>query len=218
MTIYNTIIKILRKNASSLIIGLIITVGVSFLMSGDLNRQINEVDLAKVAILGPQQSEAAKDFVSFMKDQQEIVTLSDISEKGLDDALYFSNVDYILWLPSDFEEQLTKGGDLQLNVQTRPGTYNKALVDTSVNQFINTYQDLSKADPANAQYNGKALMTILQTKGKVHHDAGYQSKMRRETTTIFYNILAYGMFMVIFNGYGPSIWYSIARRSNSETN
>ncbi|MBU5585476.1 hypothetical protein KQJ29_39355, partial [Enterococcus sp. S181_ASV_20] len=48
---------------------------------------------------------------------------------------YFDEVEYILEIPKDFSEKLAQGEGVKLASKTRPATFSKSLVDTTVNNL-----------------------------------------------------------------------------------
>lgn len=202
MTTYRAILQILKKNKGSLLLGIIIMVIITIFYAGQLTQDAEELTGAKIAVLSEDGSAIEKDFVDYLGKQHTIVKLKDTSQKSLDDALYFDEVEYILEIPKDFSAKLAKGEAVKLASKTRPATFSQSLVDTTINNYLNTYLTYQKQLPNLSQ---KELLqktkTTLGKDGKVHFDTSYHKKKKQNVTGQIYNLLAYGMFLSIFSGY-----------------
>ncbi|MGG5371559.1 ABC transporter permease [Enterococcus sp. AZ196] len=202
MTTYRAILQILKKNKGSLLLGVIIMAVITLFYAGQLTQEAEELTGAKIAILSEDDSVIEKGFVDYLGKQHTIVKLKDTSQKSLDDALYFDEVEYILAIPKNFSEKLTKGESVKLESKTRPATFSQSLVDTTVNNYLNTYLTYQKQMPELTQKELlKKTKTTLSKAGKVHFDSSYHKKKKQNVTGQIYNLLAYGMFLSIFSGY-----------------
>lgn len=202
MTTYRAILQILKKNKGSLLLGIIIMVVITMFYAGQLTQDAEELTGAKIAVLSEDDSAIEKSFVDYLGKQHTIVKMKDTSQKSLDDALYFDEVEYILEIPKDFSAKLSKGEAVKLASKTRPATFSQSLVDTTINNYLNTYLTYQKQLPNLSQ---KELLqktkTTLSKDGKVHFDSSYHKKKQQKVTGQTYNLLAYGMFLAIFSGY-----------------
>lgn len=202
MTTYKAILEILKKKKGSLLLGVIIMGVITFFYAGQLTQDAEELTGAKIAILSKDDSAIEKEFVDYLGKQHTIVKLKDTSQKRLDDALYFDEVEYILEIPKDFSERLAKGEQVKLASKTRPATFSKSLVDTTVNSYLNTYLTYQKQMPQESQTALlKKTKSTLSKDGEVQFDTTYHKKKKQNVTGQIYNLLAYGMFMSIFSGY-----------------
>lgn len=202
MTIYNTILQILKRNKGSLLLGLIITFVVTFLYAEQLKDNPQELSGTTIVIFDQDQSKISQGLVKQLKQQQQVVKLKDTSQKGIDDALYFDKAQYILTIPKNFGKELTAGKKVKVTSQTKPGTFSKTLVDTTIDHFLNTYQTFQKEMPNLSQ--GKILALTnknLNQTGTVHFDQNYHKKRQQNLKASIFNLLAYGLFTTIFSGY-----------------
>lgn len=202
MTTYRAILQILKKNKGSLLLGVIIMAIITMFYAGQMTKDAEELTGAKIAILSEDDSAIEKGFVDYLGKQHTIVELKDTSQKSLDDALYFDEVEYILEIPKDFSEKLANGERVKLASKTRPATFSQSLVDTTVNNYLNTYLTYQKQMPAqNQQELLQMTKKTLSKDGKVHFDSTYHKKQKQSVSGQIYNLLAYGMFLSIFSGY-----------------
>ncbi|MBU5361592.1 ABC transporter permease [Enterococcus raffinosus] len=202
MTTYKAILEILKRKKGSLLLGVIIMAVITLFYAGQLTKDAEELTGAKIAILSEDDSAIEKGFVDYLGKQHNLVKLKDTSQKGLDDALYFDEVEYILEIPKDFSEKLAQGEGVKLAGKTRPATFSKSLVDTTINNFMNTYLTYQKQMPEDSPKDVlKKTQSTLKEDGKVNFDLTYHKKKKQQVSGQIYNLLAYGMFMSIFSGY-----------------
>ena len=203
MSIFKAVLQVLNKNKFSLLLGVGIMTLIVFFLSGQLQDQQNMRTRVKVAVIDAADTPVSQGLRDYLAQEQTVVTLDDLSEKGLDDALYFGKVDYILWLPADLETRLTKGEKPTLTTQTRPDAFAKELVNSTVNNFLNTYRFYAQADATASQGELLQLTTKqVQQKGTVELDHSYRLKVQQILISVVFNMIAYGLFMTIFSAYG----------------
>ncbi|GCF92884.1 hypothetical protein NRIC_07750 [Enterococcus florum] len=202
MTVYNAILQILKRNKGTLLLGLIIMTIITFFYSGALKDSTNELEGAKVAVFDQDDTAISQGLIKQLKGQHELVNLEDSSQKGLDDALYFNQVDYILTIPKDFAKTLEQGELAKVETQTKPGTFTKMLVNTTINHYLNTYLTYQKEMPhlSSAELLNQTAETV-EEKGTVHFDQTYHQKRKQIAKGRIFDLLAYGLFMTVFSGY-----------------
>lgn len=203
MTIYKAIMRLLKANKGTLLIGIAITMFITLAQSGQIRDEQTTLQTAKIVILSNDDSPLTAALSTYLKEEQRVVTLDDTSQKTLDDALYFGQIDYILTIPESFTRALTAGKKTQLTIQTKPGTYTKTLVNTTINQFLNTFLLYQKAQPHLSQQEVLQQTTqTLRQQATVKLDHTYTQKVNQSIAGRFINLLAYGLFSTIFSAYG----------------
>lgn len=202
MTTYNAILQILKRNTGTLLLGIIIMGIITIFYAGQLKAEPEELGGAKIAIFDQDDSAISHALVEQLSTQHERVTLEDTTQKGIDDALYFDKAEYILTIPKGFGADLAAGNKATVDSQTKPGTFSKSLVNTTINHFLNTYQTFQEQMPFVNQTEILAMTKdTLSKEGTVHFDNTYHQKRRQTVKASIYNLLAYGLFMTVFSGY-----------------
>lgn len=203
MIIYKTIFKILRANLSTLLIGAAITAFVTVTQSNQIQSNQTVAQKAEVVILSKDDSALSRSLKKYLAREQTVVRLGDTSQRGLDDAMYFGAADVIVTIPKDFGQQFSADQSVRILTRARPGSFAKPLVDSSINNFLNTYRLYQKNQTA-AQPKEIMRQTqkTLAKKGKIHFDATYRQKRNQSIAAVFVGLLAYGLFMTILSAYG----------------
>lgn len=201
MTIFNTILLILKKNKFSLALGLLISVGVSSLYSSSLN-QSTEINLVKaqVVIFNEDSGAVSDGLEDYLKTATTVIKIEN-TQKAKDDALYFEQTDYILTIPENFGEDVQAGKTPKVDVQVRPDSYSKTLIDSAINHYLNTFTAYQKNMPdKNLQEQLTYTKENLAVKGTVSLDKDYAAQVHREATGGVFDLLSYGLFSSVFMG------------------
>ncbi|BDR60660.1 ABC transporter permease [Lactobacillus xylocopicola] len=200
MTVYKTILKILLKNIGELILALGVTMVMLLIFT--FQQKSSASQAAKVAVITTKSSKLTKSLTEYLSHQQKVVNIKDQSQKGIDDALFFQTADYILYLPADFEAQIKSGRKPALKTQVRPGTYSKELVDSNVDQYLNTLR-LYQTKLPNLKWDQLLTKTshTLSKQGKVKLDESYERREKQSGAATIYNLVAYGIFIIIFGAF-----------------
>ncbi|MBO1306878.1 ABC transporter permease [Enterococcus sp. 669A] len=202
MNIFKAILQILKQNKGSLLIGVIVMGIITIFYSSQMINTPNELDGVKIAVFDNDKSETSRALVDQLTKQHELVTLKDTSQKGIDDAVYFDEAEYVLTIPVNLEADMAAGKAVKVQSQTKPSTFSKTLVNTTIDHFINTYATFQSKMP-NASKADLVTLTkdTLDEEGTVHFDQTYHQKKSQKTKGTVYNLLAYGLFVTIFSGY-----------------
>ncbi|MGX7013814.1 ABC transporter permease [Vagococcus silagei] len=213
MTVFKATIQVLKKNKVNLLIGIIGTFFLIFFMSMQLSSSKISEPKAKIAVITKEKTPLTDSFTNYIAKNQELVTLKDTSEEGVNDALYFRLVSYVVWLPKDLETKLITDKDLALKTKTQPNNSKGQWMDRVVNQYFNTYLTLAKQNP-DEDMNKLIAKTekISSAGGQIKIDQSFQQKQKRILTAVVFNTLSYGLFIIIFSSFGI-ISYAFNRKS-----
>lgn len=201
MTIFKTILHVLKKNLGTLSIGLVVSIGISFLYAESLDSS-TEISLSTstVAIFNEDQGAISKDLESYLADTVQVEELEK-KQEAIDDALYFKQVDYVLTIPNGFSEAVQNGETPKMDVQVAPGTYSKALLDSTINHYLNTFTRYQQTIP---DASTEELLSLtndnLEVEGTVSLDEGYSENVYLDASAAVFSLLAYGLFSTVFSG------------------
>ena len=96
MTLYKTIWTLLKANKSNLLIGVLITVVVTFFYAQSIDVENTSLQEAKIALISEEESPVVDGLRAYLKEKQTLVTLDGTSQKEIDDALYFNRVNIVM--------------------------------------------------------------------------------------------------------------------------
>lgn len=134
MTNYKTFLRIIQKNLGIIIMYTVILVVFSLgnVMSGGspTNFAASKPD---VTIYDEDKSPISKGLVEYFEKNANVV---EIKKEGdnLNDALYFNNIDYVVYLEKGFGEKIANGEDFKIIVNSE-GNYDAFLSETILNRY-----------------------------------------------------------------------------------
>ncbi len=203
MQVFNCFMKILRRNLGMLLLYTGIFAGIAVSMSNlNLQEPIGSFSDAKVklTVIDRDHSALSRALTGYLYDRHTEIPLSDDTET-LQDALYQRSTEYILIVPSGYEQSVLGTGEpLGLDVAQVPDSYAGAYVDRQVNNFISTVQVyLSAGTPAAqalyaaAQDLSASVKVSMQTQARTDLPAEYY----------FFKFLSYAFMMLMIFGLCP---------------
>lgn len=114
MTIFNAFFKVIRRNIGSLLIYLIVFVGVSMIITSELQKQGNTAfaeTRTNIAVLNEDGSEPlAAGLVEYLGKNSTLVAVDD-SDQAIQDAMFYGNISYAVRIPAGFSQSLLKSSD-----------------------------------------------------------------------------------------------------------
>lgn len=197
MTTFKTFLRIVQKNLWVIIMYTMMLVTFSFANSstgGQMNFSASKPD---VVIYNRDSSNLSNAFVDYVKKNANV---KEISEDGdaLSDALYYSDVDYVVYIEKGFGEKISKGEDFEIEVKSN-GSYGSYLSETIVSRFVKVAKSFAPSPEA-----GIALRTnnLLENETKVELntklDAGGLSHAEFFYDFMNYSILAGIVFAISY--------------------
>lgn len=191
MTVFKTFLKILKKNR-----GMVIFYTVLLLVFGGINMSANkpttEFEATKPSVLIVNKDEEVgitKDFIKYIKENSETPEIAD-NEEARNDALFYSDVSYIVYIPENYHNDFMAGNAPELEIK-RTGDYTSEYAEMLVKRYLsvaNTYQKSIKSED-------ELIEKVNETLSK-KVDAEITSKL--DTTTLskasfYYNFASYSI-------------------------
>lgn len=136
MTIFKTFLKILNKNKFIIILYTVI-----LLAFGGFNMQSQEKNMSFVAtkpdimIVNYDDNKGiTKDFIKYMENNSNLVQLKNNEDK-INDALFYREVNYVIYIPKNYSNDFLNGKDSELKVKSS-GDYNASLAEMIISKYI----------------------------------------------------------------------------------
>lgn len=214
MPVFRAYTKIIEKNIPLLIIYIVVFIGiaVSVMKTGaatqfvpgfeDARTRIAFVDEADSSIL----TGGLKDYLS------RYAEIADLKHDtaSLQDALFFDDIGYILWIPRGFTEDFMSGKPAVLEKASKPGSSASVYMDMHINKFLNTARFYMDNVPGISQKElVERVLEDLSNEVDVEV-AGYETGPDNgEAICSFFNYMSYVLlnllilgvstFMIVFN-------------------
>lgn len=136
MTVFKTLLKILNKNK-----GIVILYTALLILFGGINMNANEKATnfvaAKPDILIVNRDEEVgitKDFIKYIKENSNTPTVED-NEEARNDALFYEDADYIVYIPKNFHKDFMNGETPELEIK-RSGDYNSEFAEMIIKRYL----------------------------------------------------------------------------------
>lgn len=143
MPVFKLCMKIYKKNIKIIAIYFVVFFFVSFMMMSNITtNQPTSFSQTKmpIAFFSAESGPIIDGLESILGDRAVIVDLEDNVDL-LQDALYFSRIEYVLRVPKGFSDSLISGSnDIQLQVSSRPESTVKVYLEMAIDHYLNRVQ------------------------------------------------------------------------------
>ena len=191
MTVFKTILKILNKLKGMIILYTAILVAITALNQTSGNNMTNFEDSKPSVLIVNKDSEdnIAKGFEDYISKHSEIKDIDTKDEEKINDAIFYRDVNYVIYIPKDFGKNLLDGKNPSLEYKSCGDEYS-SYAQMMVEKYIKTvliYKDY---------YSGVELIS------KVNKVVDKDTKVYMKTTldisklssmTQYFNILNYAL-------------------------
>ena len=189
MTIFKAFLKVLNKNKPPIILYTVILI-----CFGAFNFQTNDKSISFVAdkpdvyIVNTDEEEGiTKNLVNYLKDNSNIVELD---EERLDDALFYRDVNYIVYIPKNYRSDFLNGKNPSIEVKSTTdaqASFEEMLLERYL-KVANTLQGIYQDEEELISEINEALKTEASIELDSKVDVSSLAK-----ATFFYNFLSYSM-------------------------
>lgn len=145
MTVFKTFLKVLNKCKAPIIMYTVFLV-----FFGGFNMQTSDTSTDFVAIKpdvlvinNDKEVGLTKNLVEYIKDNTYIVDIKD-NEDLISDALFYRDINYIIYIPEDFREDFLNGNNPKIEVKST-GDYQSSLAEMILSRYMkvaNIYNDI----------------------------------------------------------------------------
>lgn len=189
MTVFKTFLKVLNKSKAPIIM---YTVFLIFFAGFNMQTSENPTNFTaerpSIAIVNKdEENKLTKNFIAYMKKNCKIVALK---EKKLDDALFYRDVSYIIYIPENFGQSLKQAKNPEIKIKSTKD-YNASLSEMLLNRYLqvaNTYSKVAKTEEELISYIDATLEKKTEIEMMSKLDTNALSK-----ATFYYNFLNYSL-------------------------
>jgi len=136
MTVFKTFLKILRKNMAMIIVYTLILVifGGFSMQSQDKSLSFSAIKPDVLIINKDDEIGITKGFIDYLKENTNTPTVED-SDEARDDALFYNETDYIIYIPDNFNKDFMLGNIDNIEVK-KGNNFNAAYTDMLINRYL----------------------------------------------------------------------------------
>ena len=191
MTIFKTYWKIVKKN-----IGIIILYTVMLLVFGTMNLKTNKNSFEFVSskpdiiIVNNSSGIITDNLISYLKTNANVKNITD--ETDIDDAIFFRDANYVIYIPKDFESKLESGKEVNIDIKTN-NSYDSYIASELLNKYLDVFSKYMNL------YNDKvvAIKKLDNTLNKKASVVIENKTNLNSKTSLFYNFSSYSIMAIV---------------------
>lgn len=199
MTVFSTFWKVINKYK-----GTIILYTVMLIVFGGVNMTTNDTGVdftsSKPDILivnNDKDSEITKNLVKYMSDNSNIVSVKN-NEEARDDALFYRDVSYIIYIPKNYGNNILNGKNVELEIK-KVDTYDSALAEMMLSRYVETQNiylktNISENELINNINESLKNKTNVEIVSKLNSDK--LTKVSRYFNFASYSIMAVTIYII----------------------
>lgn len=175
MQVFSLFFKIIRKNMFLVIIYLGVFMLMTSIMLINIKKMTNTEEVKINTYLNiEEENEDTKNFLSFLTPYINQVDLK--KKDGIDDALFWDEIDLSIEIPSNFYEEIRKGNQ-PLVMKSSPDSIESYSLVTKINQYFNLVLEnirLNRTSVEDAlQFTTNQLINLDNTEVEIHSSGSY---------------------------------------------
>ena len=191
MTIFKTYWKIVKKN-----IGIIILYTVMLLVFGTMNLKANKNSFEFISskpdiiIVNNSSGIITDNLISYLKTNANVKNIT--NENDIDDAVFFRDANYVIYIPKDFETKLESGKEVNIDIKTN-NSYDSYIASELLNRYLDVFSKYMNL------YNDKilAIQKLDNTLNKKASVIIENKTSLNSKTSLFYNFSSYSIMAIV---------------------
>ena len=195
MTVFNTFWKVINKYKGTIILFTVMLVAFGGINTTSSNNSLdftnNKPDI--LIINNDQNKGLTKNLISYLKENTNV---KNIKEEEIDDALFYRQVNYIIYIPKNYRNDILSGINPKIDIKTT-GDYDSSLAEMILTRYLKTQEVYSKTT-SNEQELIEKINTNLKTKSEVSITSTVNTDKTSKVSR-YYNFASYSiMYTIIF--------------------
>ena len=195
MTVFNTFWKVINKYKGTIILFTVMLVAFGGINTTTSNNSLDFAnDKPDIIIINNDQNKGlTKNLISYLKENTNV---KNIKEEEIDDALFYRQVNYIIYIPKNYRNDILSGINPKIDKKTT-GDYDSSLAEIILKRYLKTQEVYSKTTSNEEELIGK-INTNLKTKSEVSITSTVNTDKTSKASR-YYNFASYSiMYTIIF--------------------
>ena len=196
MTVFNTFWKVINKYKGTIILFTVMLIAFGGINTTTSNNSLDFTnDKPDILIINNDQNKGlTKNLISYLKENTNVKDIKD--EEEIDDALFYRQVNYIIYIPNNYRNDILSGINPKINIKTT-GDYDSSLAEIILKRYLKTQEVYSKTT-SNEQELIEKINTNLKTKSEVSIISTVNTDKTSKVSR-YYNFASYSiMYTIIF--------------------
>lgn len=191
MTVFKTFLRVLNKNK-----GIVILYTVILIFFGVFNMQTSDNSINFIAekpdiliINNDVEEGITKGLIDYIKENSNMIEVDD-TEEARDDALFYRDVNYIIYIPENYREDFLNGDDPKIEVKST-GDYQASLAEMILEKYVRLAKIYRESTDSEVELLSKVKETLsenteIELTSKLDTDS-------LEKATFYYNFANYSI-------------------------
>ena len=196
MTVFNTFWKVINKYKGTIILFTVMLVAFGGINTTTSNNSLDFAnDKPDIIIINNDQNKGlTKNLISYLKENTNVKNIKE--EEEIDDALFYRQVNYIIYIPKNYRNDILSGINPKIDKKTT-GDYDSSLAEIILKRYLKTQEVYSKTTSNEEELIGK-INTNLKTKSEVLITSTVNTDKTSKASR-YYNFASYSiMYTIIF--------------------
>lgn len=196
MTVFNTFWKVINKYKGTIILFTVMLIAFGGINTTTSNNSLdftnNKPDI--IIINNDQNKGLTKNLIAYLKENTNVKDIKD--EEEIDDALFYRQVNYIIYIPKNYRNDILSGINPKIDIKTTDD-YDSSLAEMILKRYLKTQEVYSKTT-SNEQELIEKINTNLKTKSEVSITSTVNTDKTSKVSG-YYNFASYSiMYTIIF--------------------
>lgn len=192
MTVFKTFLKVLNKCKMPIIMYTVFLIGFAGFNMQTSDSSINFVESKPNVLIINEDEEMGitKDLMKYIQKNSQIVEIQKDNKEAVEDALFYRDVNYIIYIPKQYRQDFIEGKNPQIQIKST-GDYQASYAEMLLNRYLkvaNTYQQSIKEEDRLIEKINETLSKQTQVEMTSKLDANQLSK-----ATFYYNFANYSI-------------------------
>ena len=189
MTVFKAFLKILNKNKFIVILYTVILLVFGITNMSTSDNGAFTASKPGVLIVNEDSGNLSNNLIDYIENNSEIKEIAD-NEEARNDALFYQDVDYIIYITKNYSIDFLNGNNPQINIK-KSDTYNSFYAHMLLNRYLNIASIYQKSETSEKNLVNKINET-LSKETKVQFTSKLNTS-KLDKATFYYNFMSYSM-------------------------
>lgn len=195
MTVFKAFLKVLAKNKGTIILYTVILVSFGTIAAGTTKGTSFKVSKPSVVIVNKDENKSiTKSLINYIKSNSKIVKIENNDEEKINDALFYQEVNYVIYIPENYSKDFLAGKDIELDVK-KGITASSEFEEMMLKRYINVATTYRKSI-TNEKELIKKIDDTLGKKVKVEMNTKVDTGSLRKLDS-YYNFASYSFLATL---------------------
>lgn len=191
MTIFNAFLKVLNKYKVTVIIytTILIFFAIFNMKTSDNSTMFVSSKPDIYIVNNDEEVGITKELITYLENNSNIISLKD-KEEAIDDAIFYRDVNYVIYIPKNFRKDFLEGKNPQIDVKST-GDYQASLAKLMLEKYLNIaniYNQIGYSEEELINVINETLKTSTEVKITTSLDTDALGK-----ATYYYNFSSYAL-------------------------